>query len=300
MESEWRQVARVAAFDFVNEVSESGSVPVAYRDLASFVFDGERIPLIGQNGIFKPRVLTYPISIRTASPRQGEPPLYDDEVGSDGLLRYRYRGTDPNYWDNVALRRAMDDGVAVLYFQGVGDAMYLPSGALIFDDDPAGLAFTVALTPMESIVVGATSNELNDAQRRYYLRTVKQRAGQASFRIRVLAAYRQRCAVCTLHHPELLDAAHIIPDSQGGEPVVSNGLAMCKIHHAAFDHNLMGIRPDLVVEVRPDILAERDGPMLRHGIQELHGRTLLTPRRQEWRPSTDALDQRYTAFREVS
>jgi hypothetical protein len=35
---------------------------------------------------------------------------------------------------------------------------------------------------------------------------------------------------------ELLDAAHILPDGHPkGEPVVPNGLALCKLHHAAFD-----------------------------------------------------------------
>lgn len=300
MDSEWRQVARVAAFDFVDRMSDGGVVPVAYRDLASFSFDGAPVSLIGQNGIFKPKVLEYPISIRTASPKVGEPAPYDDEISADGFLRYRYRGTDPNHWDNAALRRAMNDGVAVLYFEGVGNAMYQPSGALLIEDDPASLTFTVALTPIASIVAGATVSELNETQRRYYLRTVKQRAGQAAFRSQVLTAYRQRCTVCALHHPELLDAAHIIPDSQGGRPVVPNGLAMCKIHHAAFDHNLMGICPDLMVEVRSDILAERDGPMLRHGIQELDGSSLLIPRRKEWHPSADALEQRYEEFREAS
>ncbi|MEA3510776.1 MAG: HNH endonuclease [Actinomycetota bacterium] len=300
MDAEWRQVARVAAFDFVEQISDGGAGPVAYRDLASFSFDGIPIALIGQNGIFKPKVLDYPISIRTASPKVGSPAPYDDEISSDGFLRYRYRGTDPNHWDNAALRRALNDGVAVLYFEGIGSALYQPSGALLIEDDPASLTFTVALTPIASIVAGATISELNETQRRYYLRTVKQRAGQAAFRTQVLTAYRERCTVCTLHHPELLDAAHIIPDSQGGKPVVPNGLAMCKIHHAAFDHNLMGIRPNLVVEVRSDILAEQDGPMLRHGIQELDGRMLLTPRRKEWRPSVDALERRYEEFREAS
>lgn len=300
MDTEWRQVARVAAFDFVDRASDGGNLAVAYRELASFSFDGVPVALIGQNGIFKPKVLEYPISIRTAAPKVGEPAPYDDEISSDGFLRYRYRGTDPDHWDNAALRRAMNDGIAVLYFEGVSKAVYQPSGALIVGDDPGALTFTVALTPLSSIVAGATLSELSETQRRYYLRTVKQRAGQAAFRSQVLAAYRQRCAVCTLHHPELLDAAHIIPDSQGGRPVVPNGLAMCKIHHAAFDHDLMGIRPDSVVEVRRDVLEERDGPMLRHGIQELHGRALLMPSRKEWRPSVDALETRYEAFRNTS
>jgi len=41
---------------------------------------------------------------------------------------------------------------------------------------------------------------------------------------------------------------------------VPNGLALCKIHHAAFDMNILGIRPDHVVEIRTDVLEERDGP----------------------------------------
>ena len=43
-----------------------------------------------------------------------------------------------------------------------------------------------------------------------------------------------RCALCRLRHQELLDAAHITPDSEAeGEPLVSNGVVLCKLHHAA-------------------------------------------------------------------
>jgi hypothetical protein len=53
----------------------------------------------------------------------------------------------------------------------------------------------------------------------------------------VLAAYRHQCSLCRLKHEELLDAAHIIPDADPeGEPVVSNGLALCRLHHSAFDN----------------------------------------------------------------
>ena len=55
-----------------------------------------------------------------------------------------------------------------------------------------------------------------------------------------------------LRHHELLEAAHIVADSDPeGEPVVSNGLALCKLHHAAFDANILGVHPDYRVEVRP-------------------------------------------------
>ena len=66
-----------------------------------------------------------------------------------------------------------------------------------------------------------------------------------------------------LAHEEF-DAAHILPDGHPrGEPVVPNGLALCKLHHAAFDGHVLGVRPNLAVELRLDILREPDGPMRR-------------------------------------
>jgi putative restriction endonuclease len=106
--------------------------------------------------------------------------------------------------------------------------------------------------------------------------------------------------VCRLRHVELLDAAHILPDSHPrGEPVVPNGLALCKLHHAAFDTNIMGVRPDLVIEVRPEVLQETDGPMLRHGLQEVDGTSLHAPRRSDWRPGQKYLEERYEQFRKA-
>ena len=89
---------------------------------------------------------------------------------------------------------------------------------------------------------------------------------QGAFLERVLRTYRHQCAFCALQHVELLDAAHITPDSAlHGEPVVSNGMSLCRLHHAAFDRLFLGFHPDYVIPVRPDILYEIDGPMLRHG-----------------------------------
>lgn len=73
---------------------------------------------------------------------------------------------------------------------------------------------------------------------------------------------------------------------------------MCKLHHAAFDRHIIGIRPDLIVDVRHDILEKVDGPMLRHGLQELQGNALLViPGRREEGPNADFLAQRYERFR---
>ena len=143
---------------------------------------------------------------------------------------------------------------------------------------------------------------LEERLRRYVKVETKKRLHQSVFRATVLRAYRTSCAVCSLRHGQLLDAAHIVADSaEAGIPSVRNGLALCKIHHAAFDANILGIRADLVVEIREDLLHENDGPMLKHGLQHRHNQKLLViPRRRTDLPDPDRLAQRYEAFRTAS
>ena len=52
-----------------------------------------------------------------------------------------------------------------------------------------------------------------------------------------------------------------------------------------------------MAEVRADVLEEVDGPMLRHGLQEIHGVTIHLPRSAALRPSVDGLERRYERFR---
>ncbi len=132
--------------------------------------------------------------------------------------------------------------------------------------------------------------------KRYIERTVRQRVHQPFFRALAIVAYDRTCAICRLRHPELLDAAHIIADSQAGAAIVTNGLALCKIHHAAYDNNLVGIDGDYRVHVNGALLHEVDGPMLKHGIQEMHGTSLTLPTRRADHPSKDALDARFAVF----
>jgi putative restriction endonuclease len=115
-----------------------------------------------------------------------------------------------------------------------------------------------------------------------------------------LDAYEETCAVCRLRHWELLDAAHILPDNHPlGEPVVPNGLALCKLHHAAFDADILGVRPDLKIEVRHDVLREADGPMLKVGLQGFDGQIITVPRQKSLRPNVDFLAERYERFRKA-
>lgn len=70
-----------------------------------------------------------------------------------------------------------------------------------------------------------------------------------------------------------------------------------RLRLAAFDRLFLGIRPDYTVEVRPSILAESDGPMLRHGLQGVHHQPIWTPRSAELKPDPELLERRYERFR---
>jgi putative restriction endonuclease len=271
-----------------------------------FEFENQRVPLVGPQGIFKPKLLSQiPLSITTAP--HGP---YDDSFGPDGLLMYRYRGTDPQHRDNAGLRMALFRKAPLVYFHGIVPGKYLAVWPVfVVADDPHKLTFKVVVDDL-SYVDSAWQNELgrvgvsepaSEARRAYLTTAVRKRLHQRGFRERVLQAYREQCAFCRLRHLELLDAAHIIPDGEpDGLPLVKNGIALCKFHHAAFDRLLLGVRPDYVIEVREDILREKDGPMLIHGLQGLHLKPILIPRSAELRPNPDLLDRRYQRFRAVA
>jgi putative restriction endonuclease len=248
---------------------------------------------MGPQGIFKPRVLELPLSITTAP----EGPYEDAFVGKD-LLRYRYRGTDPGHRDNVGLREVMVRGLPLVYFFGIDRNKYMPQWpAFVIGDDPGVLAFTVQVDDIAYVGADPEESVVAEGRRAYITAAVRRRVHQRSFSERVLRAYQERCAICLLRHKELLDATHIVPDAEPeGEPKVANGLALCKLHHAAFDALLLGIRPDYLVEVRRDVLEEEDGPMLRHGLQGIHRSRIHHPRREDLRPDPRLLGVKFERF----
>jgi putative restriction endonuclease len=275
------------------------SATVDFSWLSTFEYDGERIALMDrQRGIRKPRNLQAALAIRTTYTPPGQTPPYTDAIGTDGLQRYKYRGTDPTHPENVALRRAYLDRLPIIWFVGVSSGLYEPIYPVwVVGDNPARHEFTLALDAAQRTFDPILDKE-NDI-RRYMERVTKQRLHQRVFRTQVLHAYEGRCAVCNLGHAELVDAAHIIEDGEPlGQAVVPNGLAMCKIHHAAFDSRILGIRPDsLTLHIRQDILDEVDGPMLRHGLQVMHDRRLMKlPRSRSARPDPARLESRYANF----
>ena len=294
---------RLAAFEWLqSEVELHGETLSRTALETGFAFEGVQIRFVGPQGIFKPRSFSKIALSITTSPNGP----YHDGFGPDGLLRYAYRGTDPQHHENVGLRAAMTERVPLVYFHGLMPGKYIAAWPVfIVGDDPKSLTFKVAIDDARHIGAGLDSrgpqteihDSGDDARRAYITSTFRRRVHQGAFRERVLKAYRKQCALCHLRHEELLDAAHIIPDAEvGGEPVVQNGLALCKLHHAAYDRNFLAVRPDYVIEVRRDLLDEEDGPMLLHGIQGFHQQRIVTPSRTSDRPDRDRLEERYAQF----
>ncbi|OZM79647.1 HNH endonuclease [Pseudonocardia sp. MH-G8] len=279
--------------------THDGETPISWQELQDFELDGKPFRLMdAQRGIRKPKELTSALSIRTVYSADGAARPYDDEVGPDGLLRYKWRGDDPNHAENRALREVMRQGAPLIWFVGIAQGVYKPIYPVyLLWEEPEQQQFVIDPEVARGLV--SPGRPVEEQLRRYIISETKRRLHQPVFRATVLRAYETRCAVCALRHAQLLDAAHIVADrEEGGIAAVRNGLALCKIHHAAYDSSVLGIRPDLVVEIRADLLEEIDGPMLEHGLKGRHGQSLMAlPRARAEQPDRELLEQRYAAFR---
>jgi putative restriction endonuclease len=274
-------------------VARNGGV-ISRAELSSFDVDGVERRLIDiSRGIWNPSWLDVTLSI-TSTPNGP----YDDSDVDGGLFRYRYRAGGSG-GDNRKLRAAVGTGVPLILLRWIESGLYVPHFPVYaVSDAPDQQAVMVALD--ESLRFFSDLSAPTQDQRRYAERIARVRLHQPEFRGRVLVAYDRMCGVCRLKHPELLDAAHIIPDGEPlGQPVVPNGISLCKIHHAAYDENLMGIDADQVVHVNRALLLESDGPMLKHGLQEMHGRTLSVPHKLADRPDRDRLALRFAEFQQA-
>ncbi len=217
-------------------VGQSAEGNLTWEQTAEFPCFDETIVLRQSRGrgIHKPRQLDAALSITTAFTGYGREPRYRDSIGEDGYPRYKYEGDNPDLATNRSLRTAMECRLPLTYFIGVRRSVYKPVHPVyIAGEDAAKQEFILSFSRAE---VGIEFSSLSAPEKVYAARMTKQRLHQPLFRERVLHAYATSCAVCRLRHVELLDAAHIIADGEdGGDPVVPNGMALCKIHHAAYD-----------------------------------------------------------------
>jgi len=297
---------RMAAFEHVRGLSEIHD-PLTAADLKpGFVFDGQRIPLVNpQRGIFKPRQMRFLLSIKTVFPKPGGKVWYDDQrevhrqiFEGEETIDYAFMGENPAAADNQWLREACENQIPVIYFIGIAPGRYRATVPVyIAGWDPRALKARIAFVPDHAY---AAPSE-NAIERRYALREVQQRLHQDSFREAVLSAYGGRCAISRLPEPRLLDAAHIIADTDAtlGQPVVPNGIPLSKLHHAAFDAHLIGIDPTYRLHVSERLLEQNDGPML-DALKRLNGELIHLPNRRKDYPDRDRLAQRFERFKAVA
>lgn len=297
---------REAAISWLQMRTDGGRDPLTREEIQDFQFDGNQFKLQStQQGIRKPKGFSSALSIQTVFRGPGQKRPYEDAIGDDGLFRYMWRGDDPFLSENIGLRNAMETKVPIIWFWGVGmqpARFQVIAPTYVVGEEPQEKRFLLTTPEDADDISGIDFSAQELVAKRYLRRMAKVRVHQPVFRSTVLAAYENRCSVCNLAHPPLLDAAHIVDDAdEKGVPSVVNGLAMCKIHHAAFDKFFLGVRPDYTVEIRHDLLEEIDGPMLRHGLQELHGKNLMTvPRHKRDRPQDNLLEYKYDQFKNAT
>lgn len=170
--------------------------------------------------------------------------------------------------------------------------------------DPGTLAAAARLlleqhfTPtLEGLVCDAVGLDLSDLDDTVCLpaQAKQRRARRAGFTEEVLHAYAYACAFCGYdgalgRHPAGLQAAHVRWHNSDGPDEVNNGLALCSLHHTLFDLGVLGLLPDLRIQVSRLYVARSAAGQ---AVDALHGQPVAKPR-----PGRPAVDVRFVHWHE--
>ena len=302
------QRIREAAFDYVRKlVMKRGFVTKEqlWKKGGVFKCEGERLSLIHpQWGGYKPKQMSHLLSLLSTHGGSikynvdvPEPPIQGDV---DCIFYYLIKGQSPDYSRNRYLHDAWKHGVPILFFLETDRQCFVPTLAQIQSWEPEEHRVLLAFSSLDSSIenLGDAANDLNrryDSNHRYIVARHKQRLRQQEFRSDLFDAYASQCAISGLSESKLLEAAHIIPDHQGGPPDVSNGLLLSKIHHAAFDHDLIGITPDYHVKVSKRL--KKDSSDFLALWKKIDGKPIrFPPRRKAYWLAKKFLEKRYKEF----
>lgn len=286
------QDIRLAALAAARSLQQRWGDAVPFEEIEKgCLVDGERMLLMSRaEGVFKPAALSAGVlSIRSTLLSR-----YTDERLSDRHTYYEY---SPLPGRNERIRVSMQeehDLIYLLQVKGKPNAEYMVIAPVrVVGDDPATGRFTVDLSPQLPLYDPARLEPIVAPPRLYESATVQVRLFQAHFRKAVLGAYEDRCCVCSLPERPLLDGAHIIPDREPeGEPVIQNGLAMCVLHHRAFDTEILTVDADYKVRVFEERLVHPGDPANRV-LLDLHGRAIRLPEDRAMWPDRERLENRY-------
>jgi putative restriction endonuclease len=289
-------------------LAQARELALAYSEIVplgalrqGFMHEGQRISFGSfYKGIYRAKEQAGPgaLTLMTAAPKPGHPAPYEDVVDPGArTIIYHYRAGSPDQSDNQHMRAARELQAPLIYFLGIDAGQYqVIAPVFVRDDDPGSqtVLLEIGLPHQDTQGEGIVSPE---GARREQFVMVARRLDQARFRRDVLRAYRKRCAVCALREPQLVEAAHIVRFSEpDAVDTIINGIALCAIHHLAYDRNLLGIDPSGLVHIGARLLEGQDGPMLQAGLQGFHGANIAQPRRSNERPDPDRLALRFEEF----
>lgn len=106
------------------------------------------------------------------------------------------------------------------------------------DDDCPGETVDLDANEVESEREAAIALG-GEIERRYAEGVVKQRLHQPELRKMTLDHHGTACAYCGMDIPQIVEAAHLVADSEGGAASAENTRPMCPNHHRAFDAGLL-------------------------------------------------------------
>jgi putative restriction endonuclease len=116
---------------------------------------------------------------------------------------------------------------------------------------------------------------------------VRPRLGQGLFSFAVRDAYRGACAVTQEHTVPVLEAAHIVPYSQGGKHNIGNGLFLRRDLHSLFDRGYVTVTPDYIFQVGNSL---RDEYHNGRSYYSLDRHPISVPEPTGWKPNREYLE----------
>lgn len=234
---------------------------------------------------------------------------WSDETGSwgfwDVMRHIQFSRKSPSLQINFGtLERGFYDGVATQakarsteIVVSVSPALllwYVQDGAVLHNSGPDALEVPGLINADPEIEQGFldAAEDAAQASRRFTLVETMRAVRDARFRPAVLQAYSNQCAVCPISL-NLVDAAHIIPVSRPhSTDEVTNGLALCRLHHAAYDSGLLGVKSDHSIIINPRVMERLRTIGFDAGLPEFRNllrASIRVPRQAEVRPLSEYL-----------
>jgi putative restriction endonuclease len=122
----------------------------------------------------------------------------------------------------------------------------------------------------------------------------------AAFRREIMRLYNYTCAACrlriiTLDGKTAVDAAHIVPFAASHDDSIGNGIALCKLHHWAFEYGLILLDDNLHLLVSENFDEQSPPAFL---LRNLHSSLIHLPTKKPYQPSLQAVRQHRAIWRQ--